>query len=67
MGCSKPGKAARSRSLHPVRWVAELGSLGIIERMGQEHTESYAGMTVNERLFVSKLMDDFDIPPALAK
>jgi hypothetical protein len=34
--------------------------LGIIARMEQEHTESYAGMTVNERLFVSKLMDDFD-------
>ena len=28
--------------------------------MEQEHTESYAGMTVNERLFVSKLMDAFD-------
>jgi len=28
--------------------------------MEQEHTESYAGMTVNERLFASTLMDDFD-------
>jgi hypothetical protein len=34
--------------------------LGIIALMEPEHTQSYADMTVNERLFVSKLMDDFD-------
>ena len=28
--------------------------------MEQKQIESYAGMTVNERLFHSKLMDDFD-------